>query len=344
MRGYLPTILGNSDARIRIGRSVESGTLPHALLIAGPTGSGKHTFALAVSAALNCEHRTDSAYTLPCGVCNSCRRIKDGNFTDIKFLSRKKDKATLGVGEVRDFREDMFLSATESTHKIYIIESAEALTTEAQNALLTVLEEPPTGVTLILLATECDRLLTTVRSRVQLISTERFTESELEAHLIKKSREAAEIKTKSPEAFRGIIMTAGGILGEAIRLSDPKSAQENAREREQISKILSAITSKAQYAELYRCFSALPTKRQELIGALEGIVSALSDLIKVRTTENPHLTFYPSVKEARAVCLDAALPRLMRVYDALIGSIQSLSQNAGVSNVISGLILTVHTA
>ena len=202
MRGYLETVLGNSDSRLRLGRAVESETLPHALLIAGQFGSGKHTLALAVAAALNCEHKTDSLYPLPCGVCNSCRRVRENSFTDIKTLSKKKDKATIGVGEVRDFREDMFLSATESVHKIYIIESAECLTTEAQNALLTVLEEPPVGVTIILLATECDRLLTTVRSRVQLIMTERFTERELEEYLLKKSRDAREIKNKSPEAFR----------------------------------------------------------------------------------------------------------------------------------------------
>ena len=344
MRGYLPSVLGNSDTRVRLGRAIESDTLPHALLIAGPRGSGKHTIAMSVAAALNCENKTNASYPLPCGVCNKCRRIKESNFTDIKTLSKKRDKATIGVGEIRDFREDMFLSATESKHKIYIIESAECLTTEAQNALLTVLEEPPVGVTLMLLATECDRLLTTVRSRVQLITAERFTESELEGHLIKKSREAAEIKAKNPETFRGIIMSSGGILGEAIRLASPETAAENAQDRQDVSDILKAALSKSQYKELYRITSLLPTKRQELILVLERIVSALADLIKAKTSNSPHLAFYSSLAEAKETGSEVTQKRLMGIYDAIISAIQSLSQNAGVSSVISSLIITIHSA
>lgn len=342
MRGYLPKVLGNSDTRTRIGRSVESGTLPHALLIAGPLGSGKHTLATAIAAALNCENKKSSSHPLPCGVCNSCRRISDGNFTDIKLLSKKKDKVTIGVGEIRDFREDMFLSATESLHKIYIIESAECLTVEAQNALLTVLEEPPVGVTLILLTTECDRLLTTVRSRVQLITTERFSDSELEALLIKKSPDAAALKAKNPEMLRGIIISSDGILGEAIRLSDPKRAEENALDRAEISDTVSAILSRSQFASLHRAFAALPTKRQELLSVLERIISAIADLIKVKTADAPHLCFYTSVEAARTASAEASLERLTEIYGAIILAHTQLTQNAGVGSVTSSLAHALH--
>ncbi len=344
MRSYFPTVLGNSEVRGRIGRAIEAGSLPHALLIAGPRGSGKHTIALSVAQALNCEHGSDRTYPLPCGTCNSCRRIKEGSFTDIKVLSKKKEKATIGVGEIRDFREDMFLSATESAHKIYVIESAECLTPEAQNALLTVLEEPPVSVTLILLATECDKLLTTVRSRVQLITTERFSEDELEVHLIKKSREAAAIKAKSPEAFRGIIMSADGTLGEAIRLSDPSLAEENERDRAEILEILAAVTARARYAELHRVFSSLPTKRQELMARLEKIISALSDLIKAKTHDSPRITFYPSYAAAEEAGREITPERLMKIYDAVSLAHGQLSQNASVGSVITSLALSIHTA
>lgn len=341
MRSYLTALLGNSDARVRLGRAIESDTLSHALLIAGPKGSGKHTMALSVAAALNCEHKSDGHTPLPCGACNSCRRIKDGSFTDIKTLSKKKDKATVGVGEIRDFREDMFLSATESAHKIYIIESAECLTKEAQNALLTVLEEPPVGVVIILLATECDRLLTTVRSRVQLISTERFDEAELEGHLLRKCRDAADIKAKSPDAFKGIIKSADGILGEAIRLSDRARAEENASDRAEILEAMTALVARSSYAELHRALSAFPTKRQELIAHLEKIISALSDLIKVKTAGSPHLTFYSSIDEARRVGGAVTLARLTKIYDAVILAHGYLSQNAGVASVIASLTQSI---
>jgi DNA polymerase-3 subunit gamma/tau len=91
-------------------------------LIVGPSGSGKSTLAREIAMAINCEKRNEGAYPMPCGFCNTCRRIREGNFTDIKYLEKPKDRATIGVEAVKDFREDMFLSATESERKIYIID------------------------------------------------------------------------------------------------------------------------------------------------------------------------------------------------------------------------------
>ena len=134
MRSYLNALRGNDSVRMRLGALVERGTLPHALLIEGGRGSGKHTLAKELAAALNCEHIGDTDSPLPCHRCNSCRRIAEGSFTDVKYLEKQKDKATIGVGEVKLFKEDMYLSATESRHKIYVFENAELMTPQALKA------------------------------------------------------------------------------------------------------------------------------------------------------------------------------------------------------------------
>ena len=135
MRRYFPRLYGNKKTKERIGSAIDNKTLPHAFLVIGESGSGKTTLATEIAAALNCERRGDASSALPCGECNCCRRIYDGNFPDLKVLSKQKDRATIGVDAIKDFREDMFLSSTESEYKIYVIDDAECMTTEAQNAL-----------------------------------------------------------------------------------------------------------------------------------------------------------------------------------------------------------------
>ena len=202
MREYFPRLLGNGETKTRIGKAVEAGNVPHAFLIGGPSGSGKSILAKEISAALNCENRYSTSHSLPCGVCNNCKRVREGNFTDVKILEKKKDKASVGVLEIKDFREDMFLSATESESKIYIIDDAECMTVEAQNALLKVLEEPPSGVIIILLAKECDRILTTIKSRTQYVPMTRFSEDEIMKFLLKESEEARTLSREDPEKLK----------------------------------------------------------------------------------------------------------------------------------------------
>ena len=125
MSRYFPNLFGNERTKERLGAAIDSNTLPHAFLISGPDGSGKRTLANEICAALNCEKKGDPSATLPCNRCNTCRRIAEGKFTDIKVLARAKEKMTVGVEEVRLFRADMFLSSTESPYKLYVIEDAE---------------------------------------------------------------------------------------------------------------------------------------------------------------------------------------------------------------------------
>ena len=98
MKNYFPRLLGNDKAKDILGTAIENGTLPHALLIDGPDGSGKTTLALEVAAALNCTGNG----ALPCGECENCRRIYSGEYVDVKILSKPADKASLGVNEIKE--------------------------------------------------------------------------------------------------------------------------------------------------------------------------------------------------------------------------------------------------
>jgi DNA polymerase-3 subunit delta' len=310
--------------------------MPHAFLISGATGSGKRTLALEIAKALNCENREKSDL-LPCGRCNACRRITEGNYTDVKILEKPKDRATLGVDPIKLMREDSFLSATESDYKIYIIDDAETMTPEAQNALLKVLEEPPPSVVIMLLATEADKMLTTVRSRVQYIAMEKFPPEKLRSFILQKSADAKETERSDPERFNAVIMGADGRIGMALTLLNKKQCDALEEEREDVLRLIRAAKSGVGYLAAYTAVAALPQKRNELSEILELATTAIRDLIAIHGAKNAPLTFFVSREECAALSGSIGQKRLFEVYDAITEAIGYCHRNGGVSNITANL-------
>ena len=337
MREYFSELLGNENSKEKLGAAIERGTLPHAILIVGPKGSGKRTLAKEISAALNCENKNSDRFSLPCCSCNTCRRIKENNYTDITYLKRDKDRATIGVEEVRNFRSDMFLSSTESSYKIYVIEDADKLTHNAQNALLTVLEEPPKNVIILLLASSLDNILTTIKSRAQSIFMSRFDRDTLKEYLIKKSDKARNLERASRESFDSIIISSDGILGKAISLLSENDALENAEERAVIINIISSLRSSAQYSELYSAISSLPTGRQEFLFSLELLLSAIRDAEVVKLSRSAGLLFFSSHEQAAKYSNEISAKRLMQVYELINDALRDTARNVAISAITSNL-------
>lgn len=330
MSKYFSALYGNEAVKKRLGGAIRSGTLPHAFLVSGPDGSGKTTLALEIAAALNCERR-DGA-TLPCHTCNTCRRIKEGSFIDVKRLEKPKDKMTIGVGEVRVFREDMFLSATESEYKVYIIDDADKMTPNAQNALLKVLEEPPSNVVIFMLTESDDAILTTIKSRAQYVAMERFDEDGLIAYL----KERGAHLTQSDDALRELMMCADGRIGRAIELTS--GGAEEAREARDVTvSFVNALKQSTPYSTLYTTIRALPTKKDELKEALENITDALRDLILIKHDAGAPLVFYPVREEAKQIASTLTSRRLLKVYDIISESLDDLARNANVSAMTTAL-------
>ena len=341
MRNYFPRLIGNDEAKSRIGKAIEDGKLPHAFIIGGPSGSGKTTLATEIAAAMNC---TGSTGNLPCGGCDSCRRIYEGIYPDVKVLAKLKDRATLGVEAVKDFREDMFLSSTESEHKIYVIDDAECMTTEAQNALLKVLEEPPSNVTILLLARECDRILTTIKSRAQYVAMSRFTEEELAKRLLAESSEARSIKATDEERFLGIIMSADGRLGLAKKLVNKRLADESAEKRDEIITLIKAASGRCSYAEIHSALAVFPTKRNEFSDALERMMCAIRDLLVIKYDKNARTVFFPSGDAALSCCGDISKKRLIAIYDAVSEAHSLCQRNAYIPNLTANLASKIKLA
>ena len=319
MGSFFSGLFGNEPLKTRLGGAIKRGTAAHAFLISGPEGSGKMTLAKEMAAAFNCERRSDKEATLPCHECNTCRRIFEDSFTDVKTLSKPKDKATIGVGEIRYFREDMFLSATESDYKIYIIDDAEKMTPNAQNALLKVLEEPPHNVVMILLTASLDAILTTIKSRTQQAAMQRFSEEELEGYF-----------GSAANGKRELLMAAGGCIGKAKTLLG-EGAEDVRAIRGVTMKIISAVKPRAPYSELYSAIRELPSKKDELKDALESLLGALRDLLLLKHDKGAPLVFFTSRDDGLAIASQIPSKRIAAIYDVVRDSLDDLSKNVNVN-------------
>ncbi len=328
-------LFGNEGVKDRLVTAINASTLPHAFLIVGSAGSGKKTLVREIAMALNCERKGDS---LPCHSCNTCKRIERGNFTDIYTLKRESGKASIGVEEVRGFKASMMLSPVESDYKIYIIEEAERLTVQAQNALLTFLEEPPRNTYIFLLAGSADTILTTIKSRAQLISMSRFEKEEMEGYIASLSEKARNIKMQNPDAFNSVIMNANGVIGRAISVLEDGNDGDITSMAKIVENISLCICSGAGYAELYSAICLLPSNdRKKFISALESLILAIRDIILCRFDENCHPVFYATREAAIELSRKTGSKKLIKVYDIVNASIKDASSNVSIASIITSM-------
>ena len=344
MREIFPKIFGNDHTKARIGTAIKEGTLPHAFLIDGDAGSGKMTLALSIAAALNCENLHSEQHSLPCYTCNNCRRILGGGHVDVHVLERGEGRATIGVDEIKEMRADMFLSATESDYKIYIVRDAERMTPAAQNALLIVLEEPPANVVIMLLAAGTDRILTTIKSRAQYISMMRHTPEAVGEYLVRTDAEAARIERSDPDGFRLAMASAGGSIGRAKELLTPGRRETISEERADTVSIVRLYDRTAPYSELYSAIMELPKKRPELSDSLERLITATRDLIALRYDRYAPLSFFLDREEATTLASRTDTARLFKIYDVIRSAHESNDKNANITALLSALAAGIKTA
>ena len=159
----LSEFLGNDDLKNNFKKLIINDSVFHAFILSGNFGLGKKTFAKTMAKAILCNNFKEKNDA--CCKCQSCVSFDENNNPDILFI-KQKDKKTIGIDELREQLLDTInIKPFMYSHKVYIIENAELLTIQAQNALLKTLEEPPEFVVIILVCDNLNALLPTVLSR-----------------------------------------------------------------------------------------------------------------------------------------------------------------------------------
>ena len=190
------------------------GHLAHAYLFIGPPHVGKTTLALDLAKALNCHEAKP-----PCGECQSCRRIANSKHSDVtiiglspnKSLGETKLRIEIGIDDIKNLQRSASLPPYEGKCKIFIIDGAEYLSSEASNCLLKTLEEPPSKVVVLLLAAEEGRLLPTIVSRCQRVELRPMPSEEIGKELINSfnvDKDKAKLLTQLSQGCLGWALTA----------------------------------------------------------------------------------------------------------------------------------------
>jgi DNA polymerase-3 subunit gamma/tau len=172
-------LVGQEHVARTLKRAIESGRIAHAFLFCGTRGTGKTSTARILAKCINCES-SDKPTVEPCGQCESCKGIARGDDIDVIEIDAASNR---GIDEVRRIIENARFSPARARFKVYIIDEVHAMTKDAFNALLKVLEEPPAHVKFILATTEPEKVLPTILSRCQRYDFRNIPTREIAQHL-----------------------------------------------------------------------------------------------------------------------------------------------------------------
>ncbi len=205
-------IVGQEPIIQTLKNAISSSRLGHAYLFTGPRGTGKTSTARIFAKALNC---SDKKGDNPCGKCDQCVKITSGHALNVIEIDAASNR---GIDEIRDLREKIKYKPVEGRYKIYIIDEVHMLTSEAFNALLKTLEEPPADTLFILATTEPQKVPVTISSRCQRFDFGRISFDKISAHLKAIAKEEG-FKIED-DALQLIARSSEGSLRDAISLMD----------------------------------------------------------------------------------------------------------------------------
>ncbi len=309
------TFLGNEPLKQRLASVLANGKLHHSYLLCGPAGSGKHTLARLLCAAMEC-----TAAEKPCLRCPQCHKVLHGTHPDIITVD-DPDRKTLPVKLIRDTCADLYVRPNEGAKKIYLIPRAQDLNPQGQNALLKCMEEPPAYGVFLLLTDNAERLLPTVRSRCVELRLQPLADAVLLPALRERFPQAEE------RALRSAAARSGGYLGQAETL-----LRENSIDLfPQTKSFLAAYCAKDPVA-LLRVLVPMEKLKRE---ALRPILTQWYELLASA------LTAHAGQTALRPECAQVASARsaaaLLSSIDALKAALVRLDANVGPGHICGAL-------
>lgn len=325
MNGF-DEIIGHEQIKEHLRRSIQEKKIFHAYIFNGEDDSGKNMLAAAFAKTLLCEEGGDE----PCGKCRACHQFDSASHPDVKYLVRSK--ATIGVGDVREqINKDVAIRPYSSQYKIYIVDEAEKLTEEAQNALLKTIEEPPAYAVIMLLTNNIEKMYSTIRSRCVTLNLRSVNLEKIEQYLMQQYQ-VPDYRARTCSAY------SQGNVGRAVKMASS----------ERFSQMLDFVRRLVRTAREMKEFEVAATARemetyQEDISDLLDLINLwYRDILTMKTTgDKDLLIFSEEYRFIRQKADTVSAAGIGRVLEAVAQTRQRLQSNVNFHAAVEMLLFVI---
>ena len=276
--GAFADIVGNEQIKGFLERALQTGAVSHSYILNGEDGTGKMMFARAFAKALQCTGA--AAGERPCNRCHSCIQAASGNQPDIVFVQHEKP-GTIGIDDIRNgLVNDIQIRPYESQYKIYIVDEAEKLSVQAQNAMLKTIEEPPSYGIILLLSSNVNAFLPTIRSRCVELTVRPVSDAQEETYL--RSHGVAE------EQMTSILHFTKGNIGKAMKMAASDQFMEMIASLRQVLRQIHGM----QTEQLIQAVALLGTYQSDIKDCLDFIELWYRDVLLFKATKDVNLLVF----------------------------------------------------
>jgi DNA polymerase-3 subunit gamma/tau len=328
-------LIGQEHVVRTLQNAIGKGRLSHAYIFSGSRGVGKTTAARLLAKAVNCE---EGPQPEPCNRCDICREIDEGRSLDVIEIDGASNR---GIDQVRQLRENVKFAPSRARYKVYIIDEVHMLTTEAFNALLKTLEEPPAHVKFIFATTEPDKLPATIQSRCQRFDFRLLTREEIVGQLeLIIGKEGYSLSRKAlldiARAAEGSLRDSQGLLEQVISFAGEEAGDELVEDvlhlvrGEVLERFIKGI-EKRDYPDLIRVVDELASRGFDMRNFLKEILEWLRGILLVSLSPDL-MELVPLVEEDRRLIGEYASRfsrgRLLALIQVAIGAERELKSSS----------------
>lgn len=323
----LKDILGHEQIKEHFLNAAATGKVSHAYILSGEEGMGKKTLADVFAMTLLCEEGGKE----PCMQCHACKQVLSGNHPDLIYVTHEKP-ASMGVDDIREqINDTIMVRPYSSQYKIYIVDEAEKMTVQAQNALLKTIEEPPAYAVIMLLTTNPDAFLPTILSRCVQLKLKPLKDSVVKEYL----EEKLHVKDIQAEIYSAF---ARGNLGKAIHLAQ---SEDFKMMYEEILTLLKEI-KEMDISQLLDVIRKLKDNNTDIKECLNFMQMWYRDILMYKTTKDLNLLIFKdefsAVKKAASL---SSYEGLERILEAIDKARVRLDANVNMELVMELLLLTM---
>lgn len=296
-------ILGNEQIKEHFEQAMASSHVSHCYILNGESGLGKMLFAKTFAQMLQCTGEGDK----PCMQCHSCKQFLSGNHPDVIYVGHEKPNI-IGVDDVRDrVVNDMAIKPYSSQYKIYIVDEAEKMSIQAQNALLKTMEEPPSYGIIMLLTTNAKSFLDTIRSRSVVLSLRPVSDEVMAQELHNQHIDDAMIP--------GLVKFARGNIGKALRLAH---SERFAEMMEHLMQLLKKV-KQMDFITLLDYVDRLIQYKVDISDCIDYMEMWYRDVLLYKATADMNLLIfreeYRSIKEMAAKSSYEGLEKIIKSFE-----------------------------